>query len=74
MVTIRQNRKEHSLSVVFSNRNQISLSSRKVYDKLITMTLSSLLIYMNGSNFVVMANLREPNAMFGTGFNYQFFP
>ena len=39
-----QNRKEHSLSAIFviysifSNRNQISLSSSNVYDKMITMT------------------------------------
>ena len=40
-----EKRKEHSLSAIFvyiysifSNRNQISLSSSKVYDKLITMT------------------------------------
>ena len=38
------NRKDHSLSAIFliysifSNRNQMSLFSRKVYDKLITMT------------------------------------
>ena len=44
MVTIRQNRKDHSLPAIFviysifSNRNQISLSLSKVYDKLITMT------------------------------------
>ena len=40
MVTIRQDRKEHSLPVIysfFSNRYQISPSSSKVYDKLITM-------------------------------------
>ena len=39
-----QKRKDHSLYdifviySIFSNRNQISLSSNKVYDKLITMT------------------------------------
>ena len=44
MVTIRQVRKDHSLSAnfvinsIFSNRNQSSLSSSKVYDELITMT------------------------------------
>ena len=43
MVTKRQNRKDHSVSAIFliysifSNRNQISLFSRKAYDKLITM-------------------------------------
>ena len=43
MVTIWQNRKDHSLSAIFviysifSNRNQRSLSSSKVYDKLVTM-------------------------------------
>ena len=44
MVTKRQNRKDHSVSAIFliysifSNRNQMSLFSRKAYDKLITMT------------------------------------
>ena len=44
MVTKRQNRKDHSVSAIFliysifSSRNQISLFSNKVYDKLITMT------------------------------------
>ena len=44
MVTKRQNRKDHSVSAIFliysnfSNRNQMSLFSHKVYDKLITMT------------------------------------
>ena len=44
MVTIRQNRKDHSVSAIFliysifSNRNQISFFSNKVYHKLITMT------------------------------------
>ena len=44
MVTKRQNRKDHSVSAIFliysifSNRNRISLFSRKAYDKLITMT------------------------------------
>ena len=39
-----ENRKDHSLPAIFvinsifSNRNQIRLSSSKVYDKLITMT------------------------------------
>ena len=44
MVTKRQNKTHHSLPAIFviystfSNRSQISLSSRKVYDKLITVT------------------------------------
>jgi len=45
MVAKRQNnRKDHSLSPIFriysifSNRNQMSLFSRKAYDKLIAMT------------------------------------
>ena len=44
MVTKQQNRKDHSVSVIFliysifSDRNQMSLFSRKAYDKLITMT------------------------------------
>ena len=44
MVTKWQNRKDHSVSAIFliysifSNRNRISLFSRKAYDKLVTMT------------------------------------
>ena len=44
MVTKQQNRKDHRVSAIFliysifSNRNQISLSPRKAYDHLITMT------------------------------------
>ena len=44
MITKRQNRKDRSVSAIFliysifSDRNQISLFSRKAYDKLITMT------------------------------------
>ena len=45
MVTKRQTRKVHSVSAIFliysifSNRNQISLFSRKVYGRFITMTV-----------------------------------
>ena len=44
MVTKQQNRKDQSVSAifliysVFSNRNQISLFSRRAHDKFITMT------------------------------------
>jgi len=44
MATKRKIRKDHSLSAIFliysifSNRNQMSLFSRKAYDKLIAMT------------------------------------
>ena len=44
MVTKRQNRKDQSVSAIFlifsiySNKNQVSLFSRKAYDMLITMT------------------------------------
>ena len=63
MVTIRQNRKDHSLPAIFvfysifSNRNQISLSSSKVYDKLISLyTTSSThhLILLWRANFLAV--------------------
>ena len=44
MITKQQNRKDHNVSVIFliysifSDRNQMSLFSRKAYDKLIAMT------------------------------------
>lgn len=44
MVTKWKNKKDHSVSAffliysIFSNRNQISLFSRKAYDKFITVT------------------------------------
>ena len=44
MITKQQNRKDHNVSVIFliysifSDRNQMSLFSRKAYDKFIAMT------------------------------------
>ena len=52
IVTIRQNRKDHSLPAIFviysifNNRNQISLSSSKVYDNLITVTENKVRVPM----------------------------
>ena len=47
MVNKLQNRKDHSVAIEISNRNQISIFSRKAYDKFVPMLVSELQPFLN---------------------------